>query len=90
MLYVGKEKVECPVSINVRRLNAVKYVIGANDDVEEEDGALVTVSVDREYFNFELEDETIVYSIRTSDMIAFFLACLRIHGFLSPKRLVMD
>ncbi|MEM3715185.1 MAG: hypothetical protein QXF82_09595 [Nitrososphaeria archaeon] len=61
-------------SICVGKFNALKYELDENGSVIKEDCNEVTVTIDREYFNFEADNGKTVYSIKTSEILDFILS----------------
>ncbi|MGB9614556.1 MAG: hypothetical protein ACPL3B_03530 [Fervidobacterium sp.] len=57
------------VRIGIGKLNAQKYTL--NGDIGIEQSVELNASIDKEYFNIELEDGNIVYSIETEELLNF-------------------
>ncbi|MEM3713579.1 MAG: hypothetical protein QXE05_03115 [Nitrososphaeria archaeon] len=55
------------------KFNTIKYLLDDKASNIEETTTDIVITVDREYFNFEVEDGKIVYSIRTLDIQNFLL-----------------
>ncbi|MEM3629413.1 MAG: hypothetical protein QXW80_05285 [Candidatus Micrarchaeia archaeon] len=66
------KKVIC--SICVVKFNAIKYELDENGSIIKEECIEVTVTIDREYFNFEADSGKRVYSIKTSEILDFILS----------------
>ncbi|MEM2154513.1 MAG: hypothetical protein QXY76_06325 [Nitrososphaeria archaeon] len=69
------KKVVC--SICTRKFNATKYELDESSSVIEENCDEVTVTIDREYFNFEVDNGKIVYSIKTPEILDFILSNIK-------------
>lgn len=66
------KKVVCQICVG--KFNAIKYELDKTGSVIEKDCNEVTVTIDREYFNFEADNGKRVYSIKTSEILDFILS----------------
>jgi len=57
------------IPIRQRKIKALRYTLNESGEAEGEQEVELNISVDREHVNIELENRTVVYSLKTADII---------------------
>jgi hypothetical protein len=60
------------IPIRQRKIKALRYILNESGEAEGGQEVELNISVDREYVNIELENRTVVYSLKTADVASLF------------------